>query len=160
VFGKWGAVAALSMLIALLSTLSFIPGQWLLRSDTLAALFRYGWPEVFAFLLLLLPLAGAVAALLMAVAIRSRTTKEAQASAALVVLAASVLPMVSLLNQEGEKPWQLWVPALAQFTLMTRVLKGETIGAPDFVGPALVAGGFTLLCLAYVARHFSTVSRR
>src|SRR6185295_12034675 len=37
VLGKWGAVAALGMLIAVLSSTSFIPAQWLLRSDTLQA---------------------------------------------------------------------------------------------------------------------------
>ena len=40
--GKWGAVACVSMLIAVLSSLSFLPGQWVLRSDTLAAMFQYG----------------------------------------------------------------------------------------------------------------------
>ena len=40
VLGKWGAVAAVAMLIALLSCLSFLPGQWLLRSEALAAMFR------------------------------------------------------------------------------------------------------------------------
>ena len=34
----------------------------------------------------------------------------------------------ALFNQEGEKPWHLWLPALAQITLMGRVLKGEAIG--------------------------------
>jgi sodium transport system permease protein len=39
VAGKWGAVACVSMLIAVLSCFSFLPGQWVLRSDTLAAMF-------------------------------------------------------------------------------------------------------------------------
>ena len=42
VAGKWGAVACVSMLIAVLSCFSFLPGQWVLRSDTLAAMFQYG----------------------------------------------------------------------------------------------------------------------
>ncbi|MES1162838.1 MAG: ABC transporter permease subunit, partial [Rhizobacter sp.] len=41
VLGKWGAVASVGMLIAVLSCFSFLPGQWLLRSDTLAAMFQY-----------------------------------------------------------------------------------------------------------------------
>jgi sodium transport system permease protein len=49
VVGKWGAVASLAMLIAVLSCLSFLPAQWLLRSDTLAALFRYGPLEALFF---------------------------------------------------------------------------------------------------------------
>ena len=45
VLGKWGAVASVAMLIALLSCASFLPGQWLLRSETLAAMFRFGMRE-------------------------------------------------------------------------------------------------------------------
>ena len=55
VLGKWGAVATVGMLIAVMSCLSFLPGQWLLRSETLAAMFRFGVHEGAMFLALLLP---------------------------------------------------------------------------------------------------------
>ena len=152
VLGKWAAVAAVAMLIALLSCASFLPGQWLLRSDTLAAMFRFGVVEGAMFLLLLLPLAGALSAVLMAIAIRCRSFKEAQANATALVLAVSLLPLMTLLNQEGEAAWFLWVPALAQITLMGRVLKGEAMAAWDIVLPLGVCVLVTLLCLGYVAR--------
>ena len=57
VVGKWGAVACVSMLIAVLSCFSFLPGQWVLRSDTLAAMFQYGPREALLFLAVLLPFA-------------------------------------------------------------------------------------------------------
>mgnify|MGYP006140865727 CR=1 FL=1 len=38
------------MLIAVLSSFSFLPGQWLLQSESLAAMFQYGLPEAAAFL--------------------------------------------------------------------------------------------------------------
>jgi sodium transport system permease protein len=152
VAGKWAAVSAVGMLIAVLSCLSFLPGQWLLRSESLAAMFRFGPGEAAAFLAVLLPLAGALAALLMAIAIRCRSFKEAQANATVVVLAVSLLPLLTAFNQEGEAPWHLWVPALAQVTLMTRVLKGEAIGAPDMAVPLLVCVLLTAAGVAYVAR--------
>ena len=62
VLGKWGAVASVGMLIAVLSCFSFLPGQWLLRSDTLAALFRYGPREAALFVVVLLPFAAALSA--------------------------------------------------------------------------------------------------
>ncbi len=127
VLGKWGAVAAVGMLIAFLSCLSFLPGQWLLRSEALAAMFRFGPFEAAAFIALLLPLAGALAAVLMAIAIRSRSFKEAQAGTTLVVLAVSMLPLMTVFNQEGIAPWFYWVPALAQVTLMGSVLKGASV---------------------------------
>ncbi len=152
VIGKWGAVAAVAMLIALLSCASFLPGQWLLRSETLAAMFRFGWREGALFLALLLPLAGALSALLMAIAIRCRSVKEAQANATALVLAVSLLPVLSLFSQEGEAPWHLAVPALAQITLMGRVLKGEPMAAWEWALPLAVCVLLVLLCLGIVAR--------
>jgi sodium transport system permease protein len=158
--GKWGAVASVGMLIAVLSCFSFLPGQWLLRSETLAAMFRFGPREAGAFLLLLLPLAGALAALLMAVAIRCKTFKEAQANATVVVLGVSLLPLVTVFNQGAESAWQLWVPALAQITLMGRVLKGELLTLPDLVVPLAVSLLLAAAALAYVARRLRAAAMR
>ncbi len=155
VAGKWGAVATVAMLIALLSAFSFLPAQWLLRSETLAALFRFGAAEAAAFVLVILPLAGALSALLMAIAIRSRSVKEAQANTTVLVLAVSLLPLVSVFNQEGQAPWHLWTPALAQVTLMGRVLRGEAIGLAQALPPLLVCGALAALSLAFVARRLA-----
>ena len=152
VVGKWGAVACVSMLIAVLSSFSFLPGQWVLRSDTLAAMFQYGLHEALLFLVVLLPFAAALSALLMAVAIRCKTFKEAQASATVVVLLTSLLPLVNVFNLSGEAPWHLWVPALAQNTLMTRVLKGEDFGLAQVVIPLFVCIVLAVAALWFVAR--------
>ncbi|MBG6080017.1 ABC transporter permease [Rubrivivax gelatinosus] len=152
VLGKWGAVAAVGIAIAVLSAASFLPGQWLLRNDALAALFRYGAYEAGAFVVLLLPLAAAVAAVLMAVAIRCRSFKEAQANSTVVVLAVSLAPLVSVFNQEGDAPWFTWVPALGQVTLMNRVLRGETLDAVALLSPVLVCAVLSAVALACVAR--------
>lgn len=160
VLGKWGAVACVGMLVAVLSCFSFLPAQWLLRSETLAAMFQFGLREAALFLALLLPLAAMLSALLMAVAIRCRTFKEAQANNTVVILAVSLLPLVTVFNQEGEKPWHLWVPALAQITLMGRVLKGEPIGAADVLTPLGVAALGTALCVMFVARQLRAAAVR
>lgn len=152
VAGKWGAVAIVSMSIAVLSSFSFLPGQWVLRSDTLAAMFQYGPHEALMFLVVLLPLAAALSAVLMAVAIRSKTFKEAQASTTIVVLAVSLLPLVNVFNLGGESPWYIWVPALAQNTLMTRVLKGEDLGGAQIAIPLLICAALTAAGVWYVAR--------
>ena len=152
VVGKWGAVASVGMLIAVLSSFSFLPGQWVLRSDTLAAMFQYGLREALLFLVVLLPFAAALSAVLMAVAIRCKTFKEAQASATIVLLATSLLPLVNVFNLGSEAPWHLWVPALAQNTLMTRVLKGEGFGAAEIVIPLFVCIVLTVGGVWFVAR--------
>ncbi|MDH4391276.1 MAG: ABC transporter permease subunit [Aquabacterium sp.] len=153
VLGKWGAVAVMGMGVAVLACVGFLPGQWLLRSEVLAAMFQFGWREVALFLALLLPVAALLAALLMAVAIRCRSFKEAQASSTVVVLAVSLLPLVTAFQTGGEQPWHLWVPALAQITLMQRVLEGEALGAADLLLPLVVALAVAAVCLLSVARQ-------
>ncbi len=160
VLGKWGAVAALAMLIAVLSCMSFLPAQWLLRSDTLQAMFQFGPREALKFLLVLLPFAAALSAVLMAVAIRCKTFKEAQASSTVVVLGVSLLPLVTTFNQSGEAPWHLWVPALAQYTLMLRVLKSEIMGPEQMAVPLLVCVLLTAVCVAFVARRLRSAAVR
>jgi sodium transport system permease protein len=160
VLGKWGAVAAVGMGVALLSCFSFLSGQWLLRSETLAAMFHFGLREAALFLALLLPMAALVSALLMAVAIRCRTFKEAQASGTVVVVLMSLVPMVALFNQGGEPAWYRWVPALAQFTLMNRVLEAEALAPAAVLAPLLVAALGTALALVYVTRQLRGAALR
>ncbi|MFT7776178.1 ABC transporter permease [Roseateles sp.] len=160
VAGKWGAVALLGMAVALLSSLSFVPAQWLLRSDSLQAMFQFGPGEVLAFWLLQIPLAAGLSALLMALAIRSKTFKEAQAGSTLVVTAVSLMPMVSLLNPGGDAPWYLWVPGLAQNTLMLAVLKGEALRWSQVLPGVVVGFALAAVALMYVARSMRAAVAR
>jgi sodium transport system permease protein len=88
----------------------------------------------------------------MAIAIRCKSFKEAQANATVVVLTFSLLPMITLFNQEGTEPWHLWVPALAQTTLMGRVLKGEALSLAAVAPSVLVCAILALAAMAFVTR--------
>ncbi|NLZ42220.1 MAG: ABC transporter permease, partial [Comamonadaceae bacterium] len=90
---------------------------------------------------------------LMAVAIRCKTVKEAQANATVVMLAVSMVPLATVFNQQGERPWHLWVPALAQTTLMGRVLEGAAVPAPDWLAALASSLALAALALGYVARR-------
>lgn len=160
VMGKWGAVATVSMSIAVCSVLSFYPSQLLLQSETLAALFQFGLREGLAFIALLLPFAAALSAALMAVAIRCKTFKEAQASATFLILGINMLPLVSVFDPSGEKPWHLWVPGLGQQTTMMRVLKGEPLGLDHLGIPLLSCTVLCVLCLMFVQRTISQVAAK
>jgi sodium transport system permease protein len=160
VVGKWAAVASVSMLIAVLSSLSFLPAQWLLRSDTLAALFQYGLVEALLFLAVLLPFAAALSAVLMAVAIRCKSFKEAQASSTVVVLGVSLLPLLTVFNPGAEAGWHLWIPALAQNMLMTRVLKGEDFGLAQVLIPLAVCVVLSATGIWFLARQLRTAAVR
>ncbi len=153
VLGKWGAVASVGMVVALLNCFSFLPAQWLLRSDTLQAMFQFGLREALMFLVVLLPFAAALSAVLMGVAIRCKSFKEAQASTAFLILGVSLMPLLNVFNQSGEAAWHLWVPALAQNTLMTRVLKGEDFTPPQLAVPLLVCVLLTVGGLWFVSHH-------
>jgi sodium transport system permease protein len=152
VMGKWCAVAILGMAVALIASVSFVPAQWLLRSDSLQAMFQFGMPEVVVFLLLQLPLAAGLGAVLMALAIRSKTFKEAQAGSGLVITLVGLAPVISTLNPGGDAPWYLWVPGLSQNTLMLLVLKGESLTFMQVLPGVLVGAALTVSCLIYVAR--------
>jgi sodium transport system permease protein len=158
--GKWAAVSTVAMMIAVLGSLSFLPGQWLVRSESVSAMFQYGLREAAQFLLILLPLAGALSALLMAVAIRCKSFKEAQANATIVLLVVSLMPMISMFGQSGEEPWHLWVPALAQSVMMTRVLRGELPAPGDLTQALAVCVVLTVVCLAYVSRTLRSAALR
>lgn len=160
VWGKWGAVALMGMVVALLSSLSFVPAQWLLKSDSLQAMFQFGMGEVLAFWLLQIPLAAGLSGVLMALAIRSKTFKEAQAGSTLVVTVVSLMPMVSLLNPGADAPWYLWVPGLAQNTLMLSVLKGESLRWDQVLPGAVMGFLLAAVALAYVARSMRAAVAR
>lgn len=152
VIGKWCAVVILGMAVALISSLSFIPAQWFIQSDSLQAMFQFGPSEVLAFLLLQVPLAAGLGAVLMALAIRSKTFKEAQAGSGLVITLVGLAPMISMLNPGGDATWYLWVPGLAQNTLMMLVLKGESLSLVKVLPGVAVGLMLVASCLVYVAR--------
>jgi len=68
------------------------------------------------------------------------------------VLVVSMLPLVLVLNQEGTAPWHLWVPALAQTTLMGRVLKGDLPGLAEALPSLVVCVVLAVLSIGFVAR--------
>ncbi len=155
VIGKWAAVFAIGILIAVLSCLSFLPAQSLLRSESLAALFRFGWVEAVSFIGLLLPFAAALSAAMMAIAIRCKTMKEAQANNVVLTMAVSMAPLIGIFSQDGESAWNLWVPSIAQTTLMNRVLKNAPIGFADVAPSLLVCTAITIAALAFVSRQLT-----
>jgi len=92
----------------------------------------------------------------MATAISS--ADSAQASTSVLLLVVSMLPLVTVFNQDGEAPWHRWVPALAQHALMTRVLKGEALSWELMAVPAgvcVVLAGVGVLAVARSLRGAS-----
>jgi sodium transport system permease protein len=158
VLGKWSAVAALAMSIAAISVLSFYPSRLLLKNESLSAMFQFGLAEGLAFLVALIPFAASLSAGLMAVAIRGKTFKEAQAMATFVILGVNLTPLVSIVSTTGEQPWYLWVPGLAQQTVMLRVLKGEALTMSHLLVPTLTSAALAGVCLWLVVNTLKSAA--
>lgn len=158
ILGKWMAVAAVAMSIALLSVLCVFPSRWLIRSEALLAMFHFGPTESVLFLLMLLPFAGAVAAVLMFAAIHGRSYKEAQARATLAMLAFQFAPLLAIVDFSGEKPWHLWIPGLAQQTVMLRVLRGDALHWQHVAIPTVVSISIAIGCLYALARRLKVLA--
>ena len=160
VIGKWAAVATVGMMIAVLTVLSFFPSQLLIRSETVKAMFQFGWTEALAFMLVLIPFAAALAAVFMAVSIRCKSFKEAHASNTVVIVVLSLLPLITFLNPNGEQAWYYWIPGLAQQTVMNRVLKGEDFSTFQVLAPTVICLAITVICLVYVTRQLRQAAIR
>jgi sodium transport system permease protein len=152
ILGKWGAVAALAMLSALLAVLSFFPAQWLIQTESLKAMFNFGWSEAVGLLLVLLPFGAAASGLFMAISLRCKSFKEAYANNTALILALSLAPMVTLFDQQPERPLYWWIPALGQQLAMNRVLRNEPTSWDQFAIPALICALLTLFSLLYMQR--------
>ncbi|MEO8755082.1 MAG: ABC transporter permease, partial [Casimicrobiaceae bacterium] len=157
VVGKWLAVAAFNALIVVVT----LTGYYLtLRFAPLPAVgipFLFGARELAWFLIVLVPLIALLPAIMLFMGARSRTFKEAQASVSLVIFVVSIIPVVQLVQQKREPDWISWVPVSGQFSLLSRVLRGESLSftqlASSFATPALLAVLVLLLVTRLLSRE-------
>ena len=150
--GKWLALCVLDALVVAVTLGGFYLTLRFASLPSVGIPFLFGFRQYAAFIAILAPLILLATAVLLYVGLRGRSVKEAQASSAVLILAVSLLPLVGLLNPGGEERWHLWVPALAQNTLMTRVLKGEALGLEPVVITLAVCAVLALLGVGFVAR--------
>jgi len=152
VLGKWAVTATCSAAVVVLTLAGFVTALQFVRSERLAALMQFGLPEVGLFILLLLPFSAMVGALNMLAATYGRSHKEAQTYASYITMAVNFVPILPLLLTIRDAPWQRWVPALGQQTVLMRALRGETVGVADIVVPSAVALAVTAAALLLLAR--------
>jgi hypothetical protein len=63
-----------------------------------------------------------------------------------------MLPVVQLFLQKKEPAWLLWAPISAQYTLLSRALRGDAIPSMDWLQSAAVPVALTAIILVAVAR--------
>ena len=103
-------------------------------------------------LLTMLPLVVVLAGLQTLAAAFARSYREAQTYASYIATLVSFVPMIVLFSGLKDAFWQLWVPALGQQMVFTRIMRGEALGAQEWALPALVAFALAAACLHAVAR--------
>ena len=152
VVGKWGVVMTYSAVIVLLTMAGFMVSMRLITNETLSALMQLQWREVAIFVVLLLPFAGLMAALNMLAATFGRTYKEAQTYVSYISMAMQFSALVPVFLTVRDAPWQWYVPAIGQLTVLLRALRGDPVTAGDLLIPALVCFAAAALCLVLQAR--------
>jgi sodium transport system permease protein len=152
VIGKWAVAATCSAAVVALTLAGFTGAMLFVRSENLAALMQFGAPEVLLFLALLLPFSAMVAAVNMLAATYGRSHKEAQTYASYITMLVNFVPIIPLFLTIRDAPWQLWVPALGQQTVLMRALRGEAVGPTDILVPTGIALALTAAALLMQAR--------
>lgn len=153
VLGKWAAVASISMLIVVMTVLSFYPSRMLISNETLKAEFQFSLTDGAYFLMVLLPLAAAMSAIQLAIATDSKSFKEGQARSTIVTTFIPFTSFIPMLFPGKEPAWFAWAPLVAHNQLMNQVLRGEAISwfnmALSWLGCLVLAA----VSLIYVAKR-------
>ena len=163
VAGKWAVVMVYSTAIVVLTMLGFMVSMRFVNNETLSALMQLQWREVLLFAAVLLPFAALMAALNMLAATFGRSFKEAQTYVSYIAMVAQFSALVPVFLTVRDAAWQLWVPSVAQLTVLMKVLRGEPLTAAHLLLPAAVCLALTAGCLwlqALLLRRESIVFSR
>ncbi len=150
--GKWLAIVTFDTLVVCLTLAGFYLTLNFAPLPAIGVPFLFGITELLRFLLILAPLMALLPAALLYVGTRGRTLKEAQANVSVLLFVVSMLPVIQLFLQKKEPAWLLWAPISAQYTLLSRALRGDAIPSIDWLQSAAVPVALTAIILVAVAR--------
>ncbi|MBA2547125.1 MAG: ABC transporter permease [Burkholderiaceae bacterium] len=155
VLGKWAVVALCSASVVVLTLIGFMIAMLFVRSENLSALMQFGLDEFALFLVMLLPFSAMIAALNMLAATYGRSHKEAQTYATYLAMLVNFTPIVPLFISIRDASWQLFVPAMAQQSVMMRALRSEAVTSSDLFVPGAIALAIAAVALIAQARLLS-----
>jgi sodium transport system permease protein len=150
--GKWAAIGLFDAVVVVLTLIGFYLTLNFAPLPAIGVPFLFGATELARFLWILAPLIALLSALLLYVGMRGRSLKEAQANVGVLLFLFTMLPFVQLMAQKQEPPWLLWAPISAQYTLLSRALRGDAILGIDWLQSAVAPALLTVLALVAVAR--------
>jgi len=150
--GKWLAVCAQNALVMLVTLSGFYLTLRFVPLPSVGIPFLFGLREFERFVVVLLPLVLLIPALLLYFGCRARSFREAQSNLSLLLFGISLLPIVQMFTQRKEPAWLAWVPVSAQYTLLTKALRGEALPPIELAQSYALPLLFTLGMLLAVAR--------
>jgi sodium transport system permease protein len=150
--GKWLAVCTQSALVVLVTLSGFYLTLRFAPLPSVGVPFLFGLRELERFVVVLVPLVLLIPALLLYFGCRARSFREAQSNLSLLLFAISLLPIVQMFMQRKEPAWFAWVPVSAQYTLLTKALRGEALPTIELAQSYALPLLFTLGMLLAVAR--------
>jgi sodium transport system permease protein len=152
VLGKWGAVATYAILIIIAILLGFALTLQFVPMPKLAGLVSLSPAQYVGFAALLLPFGPATAAVQMLIATYGRSFKEAQTYVSYFLTAVMLMPALTIFLQLKDATWQLFVPMMGQLMVLTRILRGEQVGAMHMLVPTAVSVVLTVVAVYLLTR--------
>ena len=152
VAGKWLAAWALASAVAMLTLAGFALASSLYAQKKLSAMMAFGLPEWAQFVVLVIPFAAMTSALQMLICTYGRTYREAQTYVSYLATAVSFVPIVVLFSGLKDARWQLAVPVLGQQVVLSRIVRGDALGAADWLIPSAIAVAIAAVAVAGVVR--------
>ncbi|HEX7465950.1 MAG TPA: ABC transporter permease [Usitatibacter sp.] len=152
VTGKWLAAWTLATTVAVLTLTGFVIAALLHSQKKLATLMTFGTPELFQFILIVIPFAAMTSALQMLICTYGRSYREAQTYVSYLATVASFVPVIVMFSGLKDALWQLAIPVLGQQMVLSRVVRGDALAPADYLLPSAVALALAAICVALVAR--------
>jgi sodium transport system permease protein len=112
----------------------------------------FGTPELFQFILIVIPFAAMTSALQMLICTYGRSYREAQTYVSYLATVASFVPVIVMFSGLKDALWQLAIPVLGQQMVLSRVVRGDALAPVDYLLPSAVALALAAICVALVAR--------
>jgi sodium transport system permease protein len=151
-FGKWLAVAAFSALVVVLTISAFYITLDILPLPEVGIPFVFGSAEWLRFVGVLVPLAMFFVGVLLLIGILGRTFREAQTNASLLLMVVGLTPLIQIFRQGKEPAWLALVPVTGHYSVLSKILRGDAIPAPDLAACILAPFAGAAICVWLLGR--------
>jgi len=152
VAGKWLAAWALAVTVAALTLAGFALASTFYAQKKLSSMMAFGLPEWLQFVAVVIPFAAMTSALQMLICTYGRSYREAQTYVSYLATVVSFVPIIVIFAGLKDAAWQLAIPVLGQQVVLSRMVRGDALGAADWLLPSTIALCIAAFCVAAVVR--------